>query len=169
MKNTSKKPNPRACQHPESISLHLKRLIRKTGGQNGPIGRQFVADFKQENRHFDQGAIDPLVEEEHEVAPGLVYKYRGEVDSQGKILSYGRALWTVTRNCASYCRFCTRGREVGLDFEEEKSLKDSTGRNTLLSAADQKRAFTFLKKPALGTIFKTPTKYTRRILSIKFK
>lgn len=86
---------------PEVNSNYLKKLISQTGGNQGPIGRQFVAQPVNENRNFQNGSCDPLIEEKFEVAPGLIYKYRG------------RALWTIVFVCASYCRFCTRGREVG--------------------------------------------------------
>jgi lysine 2,3-aminomutase len=92
---------------PEVIPPYLQNLIMKTGGVNGPIGRQFVADPQAEAQFAKEGELDPLMEDYHEVAPGLVYKFQAQ-DGQN-----GRALWTITRNCAAYCRFCTRGREVG--------------------------------------------------------
>lgn len=89
---------------PEVIPPYLQKLIMETGGPTGPIGLQFVAQTEQEAKYFEGIASDPLNEDEHLVpgAPGLVYKYPG------------RALWTVTYKCAAYCRFCTRGREVGV-------------------------------------------------------
>lgn len=107
---------------PEVISPFLQRLIRKTGGKNGPIGRQFIAQPKKERRFSLKDNLDPLLEDEHEVVAGLVYKYRGEVKSKGKIKIYGRVLWTITSICSSYCRFCTRGRFVGYGFAENKPL-----------------------------------------------
>lgn len=44
---------------------------------------------------------DPLGEEDHEVVPGLVHTYPHKV------------LFLVTDICATYCRYCTRGRMVG--------------------------------------------------------
>jgi lysine 2,3-aminomutase len=99
---------------PEVFSPYLRDLIIKTGGANGPIGKQFVANPELECKYFQNGVKDPLIEDEFEVAPGLIYKYRGKVRKDGSIYSYGRVLWTITRFCASYCRFCTRGREIGL-------------------------------------------------------
>lgn len=89
---------------PEVIPPYLQRLIMETGGPTGPIGLQFVAQTEKEAEFFDGIASDPLNEDAHLVsgAHGLVYKYPG------------RALWTVTYKCAAYCRFCTRGREVGM-------------------------------------------------------
>jgi len=100
---------------PELFSPYLAGLIAKTGGPNGPIGLQFVSRPDEERKYFKQGLKDPLMEDEHEVAPGLVYKYKANLIDGGKeIPYYGRALWTITRHCAAYCRFCTRGREVGM-------------------------------------------------------
>jgi lysine 2,3-aminomutase len=45
--------------------------------------------------------VDPLGEEEHEVAPHLVRRYPD------------RVLLLATDRCAVYCRFCTRSRIVG--------------------------------------------------------
>lgn len=87
---------------PEVISPYLLGLINKTGGINGPLGRQFIAQPGKEKKYYQKGTIDPLIEDQYEVAPGLIYKYNG------------RVLWIVTRFCSSYCRFCTRGREVGI-------------------------------------------------------
>lgn len=99
---------------PEVLNPYLIKLIEDTGGVDGPIGRQFVAKPEEENAYLSQTdeASDPLLEEEHEVAPGLVYKYEGGEDTEGSY--YGRVLFTITRNCAAYCRYCTRGREVGI-------------------------------------------------------
>jgi len=98
---------------PEIFSGYLQKLIAQTGGPNGPIGLQFMARPELEREHYNNGTMDPLSEDHNEVAPGLVYKYHGQRSANGEIQFYGRALWTVTRFCASYCRFCTRGREVG--------------------------------------------------------
>ena len=108
---------------PEVISPHLIALIKKTGGANGPIGRQFVAQPNLECKYFRKMKSDPLDEDHNEVAPGLVYKYQGKINKKGEIIRYGRALWTVTRFCGSYCRFCTRGREVGMMPNSKKVLE----------------------------------------------
>lgn len=108
---------------PEVISPHLLQLIEKTGGKNGPIGKQFVAQPRLECKYFNKISADPLAEDHNEVAPGLVYKYRGKINAKGKVVFYGRALWTVTRFCGSYCRFCTRGREVGMMPNSKQILK----------------------------------------------
>lgn len=99
---------------PEIFPPYLTELIINTGGVDGPIGRQFVAQPDKERKYYQEGMKDPLLEDEHEVAPGLVYKYTSNKKKDAKKFHYGRALWTITRHCAAYCRFCTRGREVGV-------------------------------------------------------
>lgn len=109
---------------PEVISPYLLNLISKTGGKDGPLGRQFIAQPQKEKKYFKGGIRDPLAEDKYEVAPGLVYKYRGRINQKGEVVSYGRVLWIITRFCASYCRFCTRGREVGVILEGKPYLTD---------------------------------------------
>ncbi|MCL4359764.1 radical SAM protein [Patescibacteria group bacterium] len=105
---------------PEIFPPYLSDLIRRTGGPDGPIGRQFVSRPALERRFYKKGMKDPLMEDEHEVAPGLVYKYESNIHTKKKQFTYtGRALWTITRHCAAYCRFCTRGREVGIPAGQE--------------------------------------------------
>lgn len=106
---------------PEIFPPYLSDLIARTGGPDGPIGRQFVARPLLEARFYKDGDKDPLNEDHHEVAPGLVYKYESNAKSKSKkpFAHYGRALWTITRHCAAYCRFCTRGREVGIPAGQE--------------------------------------------------
>lgn len=106
---------------PEIFPPYLSDLIMRTGGPNGPIGRQFVARPRLEARYYKMGEKDPLNEDHHEVAPGLVYKYESNAKSKNKkpFAHYGRGLWTITRHCAAYCRFCTRGREVGIPSGRE--------------------------------------------------
>jgi lysine 2,3-aminomutase len=54
-----------------------------------------------EQREVPGDLRDPLGEEAHEVAPGLIQRYPD------------RALLFSTDRCAVYCRFCTRSRLVG--------------------------------------------------------
>jgi len=89
-------------------SSYIGRLIEQTGGKSGPIGLQFVAiPLLERIAEVDRHAFDPLEEERHEVAPGLIYKYRD------------RALFTITNRCNTYCRFCTRGRGVGVTLGQQ--------------------------------------------------
>jgi lysine 2,3-aminomutase len=65
-----------------------------------PIRRQVVPSVRE--RHEVPGDLrDPLGEDAHEVAPGLIQRYPD------------RALLFATDRCAVYCRFCTRSRLVG--------------------------------------------------------
>jgi lysine 2,3-aminomutase len=117
---------------PEVVSLHLLKLIEKTGGKKGPIGKQFLANIEKEHRLLTSTSRDPLNEQEHEVAPGLIYKYQG------------RALWLVTNYCASYCRFCTRGRQVGISAQIKRPF---------LNENEIKEVVTFIQKhPSLEEI-----------------
>jgi lysine 2,3-aminomutase len=65
-----------------------------------PIRRQVVPQ-SYEQAEVPGDLRDPLGEEAHEVAPGLIQRYPD------------RALLFVTDRCAVYCRFCTRSRLVG--------------------------------------------------------
>jgi lysine 2,3-aminomutase len=121
---------------PEIFSPHLAKLITATGGVDGPIGRQFVARPEEEKEYYLIRQSDRLNEDEYEEAPGLVYKYRGKLKENGEVEYYGRALWTVTRFCASYCRFCTRGREVGLMEKPPEGTKATIAHKAFLSKED---------------------------------
>ncbi|MEM6957757.1 MAG: KamA family radical SAM protein, partial [Myxococcota bacterium] len=65
-----------------------------------PIRRQVVPTAAEAER-VPGDLADPLGEEAHEVAPGLVRRYPD------------RVLLLATDRCAVYCRFCTRSRMVG--------------------------------------------------------
>jgi lysine 2,3-aminomutase len=65
-----------------------------------PIRRQCVP-VADEAVEVPGDLRDPLGEEAHEVAPGLVQRYPD------------RALLLATDRCGVYCRFCTRSRMVG--------------------------------------------------------
>ncbi|HMP73279.1 MAG TPA: KamA family radical SAM protein [Kiritimatiellia bacterium] len=51
--------------------------------------------------HSPGEVLDPLGEESHRPVPGIVHTYPD------------KALFLVTDFCATYCRYCTRGRMVG--------------------------------------------------------
>lgn len=131
---------------PEVVSTHLLKLIEETGGKDGPIGRQFISRPNLEKKYYKIKSSDPLIEDHNEVAPGVVYKYRGKVDKKGKVITHGRVLWTVTRFCASYCRFCTRGREVGIPAFVKGHSKAAIAQNPYLSDDEISKVITFLKK-----------------------
>lgn len=69
-----------------------------------PLARQVVPDpAEREVQPFE--LADPLGEDPHRKAPGLVHKYPD------------RVLLLVTDRCAAYCRYCTRARWVAGDQE----------------------------------------------------
>lgn len=86
-------------QYPMRINPHLLSLINKKGD---PIWKQCVPDINEivEIR----GQLDPLREEHYSPVRGLIHRYQD------------RALLYVSNVCASYCRFCTRKREVGFEY-----------------------------------------------------
>jgi len=130
---------------PEVFSSYLTNLIQQTGGINGPIGRQFVAQPNKERKYLNKNHMDPLAEDEHEVAPGIVYKYEGEIDNDGKVVSFGRVLWTVTRFCGTYCRFCTRGREVGIPPNVKGYNLSTISRNPFLTDKEIEQVFEYIR------------------------
>ena len=130
---------------PEVVSLHILRLIEETGGKDGPIGKQFMAQPGLEKRFYKKKSADPLIEDHHEVAPGAVYKYRGKLDRNKNVVRFGRVLWTVTRYCATYCRFCTRGREVGVPTYVKTASSAAIAKKPYLSDDELQEVFQFLR------------------------
>lgn len=89
------------------VSNHLKKLAKKSNA----VQKQFFPS-QEENEFSNRALIDPLLEDTNKKVRGLVHKYPK------------RVLIELTMNCASYCRFCTRRREVS-DFEKGSiSLED---------------------------------------------
>lgn len=128
---------------PEVISPYMRELIAKTGGKDGPIGRQFIFntnDFDKPSKHSD-----PLIEEKHEVAPGVIYKYRGKLDKNGNVVYHGRVLWTISRFCATYCRFCFRGRLVGLPAKHSKEKGETLLQKPYLTSDDIAAVIDYIK------------------------
>jgi len=130
---------------PEVISLHLLKLIEKTGGKDGPIGKQFISQPNLEKKYYKVKSEDPLIEDHNEVAPGVVYKYHGKINKQGKVITYGRILWTITRFCGSYCRFCTRGREVGIPAYVKAHTKAAIAQKPYLDDKEIDEVLRFIK------------------------
>ena len=86
------------------VTPYFWRLVEATGGAEGPLGKQVVPTPRElERAPFEHD--DPLGEDPHRVAPGLVRKYPD------------RVLLLVTDTCASYCRYCTRSRWVASHSE----------------------------------------------------
>lgn len=140
---------------PERHSPYLTKLIMETGGPFGPIGLQYRAQPELERLHFIDGSRDPLMEDMHEIseAPGLVYKYKAQFDEQGKIIHNGRALWTITRFCAAYCRFCTRGREVGIPADMESARTSALSHIPILSDEQIEKTLDYIQnEPGLNEI-----------------
>lgn len=79
-----------------SESEGLRRCIE-------PSVNEFVLDCHEKE--------DPLGEEGHMVAPGLVHRYPD------------RVLFLVTDFCSTYCRYCTRSRLVGKTGRRQHSIK----------------------------------------------
>jgi lysine 2,3-aminomutase len=98
-----------------------------------PIRRQ-VLPTDSEVSTFTGMMEDSLSEDAHSPVPGLVHRYPD------------RALMLVTTQCASYCRYCTRGRIVGdptatfsrseLDAQIDYLKRTPQIRDVLLSGGD---------------------------------
>ncbi len=92
----------------EKITPYLQKLI---DGGNAAIAFQFKKR-KQKKLKPKFKNPDPLGEDEkYSPVKGLVHKFRN------------RVLWKLTYDCAAYCRFCTRIRQIGspegdLSYEE---------------------------------------------------
>ncbi|HMN15135.1 MAG TPA: 4Fe-4S cluster-binding domain-containing protein, partial [Bellilinea sp.] len=98
-----------------------------------PIRRQ-ILPRKEEISSFTGQMEDSLAEDQHSPVAGLVHRYPD------------RVLMLVTTQCASYCRYCTRGRIVGdpaanfsrAEFEQQIDYIARTPmiRDVLLSGGD---------------------------------
>ncbi len=77
------------------INPYYLGLIKAKGDA---LYRQVVPDIRELND--PDGRPDPLAEDQDSPAPGVVHRYPD------------RALLLVSRECASFCRFCTRKRMV---------------------------------------------------------
>jgi len=128
---------------PELISPYMSALIEKSGGATGPLGRQFISS-RSEYSQTQGGNPDPQDEASFEVAPGLIYKYQGKKDKNGQTIYPGRALWTISRFCATYCRFCFRGRMVGLPVGVSGESNEALAQKPYLSDEDIEQVKIFL-------------------------
>ena len=158
---------------PEVISPYMQRLIAATGGEHGPIGLQFVADRTTEQATFTNTAADPQDEHRYEVAPGLIYKYRGICAADGGVEQYGRVLWTISRFCATYCRFCFRGRMVGMPVDKQHSSTETLAAQAYLTDEQLEETFAYIEShPEINEVILSggdpliaPQPYLRKILS----
>lgn len=78
------------------ITPYYAGLIKSRGDA---LYRQVVPDPAELEE--DEGAADPLSEDEDSPVPSIVHRYPD------------RVLFLASHLCASYCRFCTRKRKVG--------------------------------------------------------
>jgi len=98
-----------------------------------PIRRQIIPT-EEEIIPFTGMMEDSLAEDQHSPVPGLVHRYPD------------RVLMLTTTQCASYCRYCTRGRIVGnpaetfspqeLDAQIDYLKRTPQVRDVLLSGGD---------------------------------
>ena len=81
------------------ITPYFASLIDPDDPQD-PVRLQVIPTYREIST-FTGMMEDSLSEDAHSPVPGLVHRYPD------------RALMLVTTQCASYCRYCTRGRIVG--------------------------------------------------------
>lgn len=84
-----------ARRYPVRVTDYYLGLIREPGD---PIYRQCIPS--EEELTDTSGQSDPLREDSHAPVPRLHHRYPD------------RVLLLVTNNCAMYCRFCTRKRNI---------------------------------------------------------
>lgn len=90
---------PAAWRMPLSITPYLLGLLDQEA-PDGPLRRTVLPDVRE--AQVCKGEYhDPLGEEAHQVAPGLIRSYPHKV------------LLLATADCASFCRYCTRARTAG--------------------------------------------------------
>ena len=82
-------------KYPMRITPYYLGLIKQVGD---PIWQQCVPSLQELG---EEGLVDPLAEENLSPVPTVIHRYPD------------RAIFYVSGNCASYCRFCTRKRKVG--------------------------------------------------------
>jgi lysine 2,3-aminomutase len=85
-----------ARQYPFSVTPYLLTLVRWDDPRD-PVRRQILPS-PAETGLPGRGSLDPLGEEEHSGAPGLIHRYPD------------RAVVLATHGCAVFCRHCFRKR-----------------------------------------------------------
>jgi lysine 2,3-aminomutase len=88
-----------AARYAVAITPPMAELIDPTDPAD-PIARQFVPDAAELDTRPEELA-DPIGDEAHAVAPGLIHRYPD------------RVLLKLVQVCAVYCRFCFRRETVG--------------------------------------------------------
>lgn len=84
-----------------AITPYTASLMDKSD-EECPIRKQFIPTIEEFKTHYSDMA-DPCGEDKDMKVPRLVHRYPD------------RVLFIATDACASYCRFCTRKRIVGLE------------------------------------------------------
>lgn len=106
------------------VSNHLTKLAEKSPA----IRKQFFPSEK-ENECSRRAFSDPLLEEKNKKVKGLIHKYPK------------RVLVELSLDCLSFCRFCTRRREV------------SDVKKGIISSADIGRMTSYIKsQPGLNEV-----------------
>lgn len=115
-----------------AVTPHYFNLISRED-PDCPIRRQVIPRI-EETLYAPEEMSDPCGEDSHMPVPGLVHRYPD------------RVLFLVTDRCASYCRYCTRGRvvsgvgEQGLEMDHARAIEyirnHEEVRDVLLSGGD---------------------------------
>lgn len=88
-------------EYPVNVNTYYQKLIQQKGDG---IWKQCMPDLQE--IELDAGIADPLHEEDDiSGIPGLTHRYPD------------RVLLLVSNVCAMYCRFCTRKRKVGKQYD----------------------------------------------------
>jgi lysine 2,3-aminomutase len=90
---------PESWRMPLAVTPYFLSLLADEA-PDGPLRRTMLPDLR-EARIARGEWRDPLGEEAHQVAPGLIRSYPH------------KALWLATSDCACFCRYCTRSRTAG--------------------------------------------------------
>ena len=90
-----------------AISPYYFSLIDREDPSD-PIRRMIIPSSVEET---GEGSVDPLSEQDDQVAPGLIHRYPD------------RVLFVVTSFCSSYCRFCIRKRNWDVSDAASSPMK----------------------------------------------
>ncbi|MGA1867330.1 MAG: KamA family radical SAM protein [bacterium] len=86
--------------HPFRITPYYASLIDTENPAHSL--RRSVIPVCAEHSRTSSESDDPLSEDDHSPVPGIVHRYPD------------RVLFLVTNSCATYCRYCTRSRIIGM-------------------------------------------------------
>lgn len=112
---------------PIRITPYYLKLIKEN-----PVLQKTVVPSLKELETSENESQDPLCEDRYKKTECIIHKYPN------------RVLFTVTKQCASYCRYCTRSRMVGdkanfrqKDWEEALDyIRDNNIKDVLISGGD---------------------------------